>query len=208
MLSDTAAAREWVHDFHRTMLNHTGLLCPLSPSPLSGIDLVRAKVKLLAWMGGKYPSSSESRGSFCSLLHNSFSFKPECFPSTDSSGPEWNFSHNGIGNSTAYVYNNWPSEVPIAFSGFELGVDVQSGGIMTKDLPVTNPCRKAYIDFNVKLAGFQRCGIPPLAYAPGPPLFFRVRTITAAAGTPSPPCMPCEETRATGACPFMDRTTW
>jgi len=95
---------------------------PDAISSLSGVDLVRKKVRMLAWMGGKYPSSNGS-------------------------SPEWNFGHNGIGNSTKYVYDNWPAEVPIAFSGFELGVDVLSGGVMTKALPDNNPCRKAYIDF-------------------------------------------------------------
>jgi len=92
-------------------------------SPLSGVELLKAKGKLLSWMGGKYPSSKGTSS-------------------------EWNFSANGIGPSTNYTLQHWPAEVPIVFIGWFLGHDVETGGVMTKALPEDNPCRKAYIDYN------------------------------------------------------------
>jgi len=90
-------------------------------SPLTGIELVAAKVKRLAWMGGAYPASDGTTG-------------------------EHNFGYNGIGPSTNATLAAWPSTVPIYFSGFELGNPIHTGGIMTTTLPPTNPCRRAYLD--------------------------------------------------------------
>ena len=93
---------------------------PDEASSLTGVQLVAAKVKALAWMGGRYPASS---------------------PGTPS--PEHNFGYHGIGNSTKYTFDNWPGSVPIVFLGWEVGSKIGSGGCMTKDTPVTNPCRQA-----------------------------------------------------------------
>ncbi len=49
-------------------------------SPLSGLDLVKKKVKQIVIMGGAYPS-----------------------------GEEWNFSGADVGPSSAYVVENWPT---------------------------------------------------------------------------------------------------
>lgn len=89
-------------------------------SKLNGKELVARKVKGLAWMGGRYPASS---------------------PGTPS--PEHNFGFHGIGNSTKYTFEHWPGSVPITFLGWEIGSSIGSGGCMTKDTPVSNPCRQA-----------------------------------------------------------------
>lgn len=89
-------------------------------SPLNGTALLSQKVAGIGWMGGKYPSSAGA--------------------------PEWNFSHDNIGGSTKFCVDNMPTDLEIMFSGFELGVQVLTGAPMTKQLPETSPCRKAYID--------------------------------------------------------------
>ncbi|EDQ87548.1 uncharacterized protein MONBRDRAFT_27022 [Monosiga brevicollis MX1] len=91
-------------------------------SPLSGIELVSAKVKHFAVMGGNY-------------LHYS-------------THPEWNFGHNNIGVKTKFVIEHWPSHIPITYLGSFVGQEVVTGAAMTNQLPTTNPCRQAYVDFN------------------------------------------------------------
>jgi len=92
---------------------------PDANSPLNGTELVAAKVVQIAWMGGKYPSSGGQ--------------------------PEWNFSHDGIGSSTKFTVENTPSLLRM-FSGFEIGLEIMTGGILTNHSGIENPCRKAYID--------------------------------------------------------------
>jgi purine nucleosidase len=87
-------------------------------SPLSGLDLVKKKVKQLVVMGGAYPG-----------------------------GGEWNFCGNNpeVGAASSYVVENWPT--PQLFSGFEIGQGIQTG-IKIKDSPATDPVRRAYELFN------------------------------------------------------------
>jgi len=95
-------------------------------SEKTGYELVRDKVKLLAIMGGFHPSGSEFN------LNCGFGLMGdplECY-----------------GQSQKAV-QNMPPEVKIMFSGFEVGVSVQSGGALTSCAPETNPCRQAYIDY-------------------------------------------------------------
>eukprot|EP00035_Acanthoeca_spectabilis_P032234 m.17874 g.17874 ORF g.17874 m.17874 type:complete len:315 (+) comp5231_c0_seq2:88-1032(+) len=92
-------------------------------SPLSGPDLVKNKVKGIAWMGGRYPASTPGEPS-----------------------PEHNFGYHDIGSSTAFTVENWPSSVPIVFLGWEVGAPIVTGGSMTNHTPLSNPCRAAYID--------------------------------------------------------------
>jgi inosine-uridine nucleoside N-ribohydrolase len=92
-------------------------------SPMNGTELVQAKVKGIAWMGGAYPASV-----------------------APNPNPEHNFGYHGIGPSTAFSVNNWPRSVPIVFLGWEVGNKIQTGGVMTKGTPSNNPCRQAYID--------------------------------------------------------------
>jgi hypothetical protein len=81
-------------------------------SPLSGMDLVKKKVKQIVVMGGGYPS-----------------------------GHEWNFFARGVGPSSAYVVENWPT--PMLFSGVELGGGIITG-VKIRNCPASDPVRRAY----------------------------------------------------------------
>jgi hypothetical protein len=74
-------------------------------SPLSGIELVRTKVKELVVMGGHFPKGD---------------------------GAEYNFGHSDGGPFTRYAIENWPT--PILFSGWELGESIITGKTL-KDAP-------------------------------------------------------------------------
>jgi hypothetical protein len=79
-----------------------------------GPALVRAKVKLLSLMGGKYPA-----------------------------GAEHNFNHAGAVESTRFVCESWPDEVvPMVFSGFELGGPILTGKAYQQSPP--SPMRRCY----------------------------------------------------------------
>jgi hypothetical protein len=79
-----------------------------------GVTLVRAKVKLLSLMGGKYPS-----------------------------GTEHNLNHAGAVASTRFVCEFWPDEAaPIVFSGFELGGSIITGKAYEQAPP--SPMRRCY----------------------------------------------------------------
>jgi hypothetical protein len=86
---------------------------PDKHSALSGIDLIRRKVKKLAVMGGKYPQ-----------------------------GVEYNFSFGGVGKCTQDVLGKWPDQVPIVFAGYEIGGRVISGKSYKQTLP-QGPLRTA-----------------------------------------------------------------
>ena len=87
---------------------------PDATSPLSGRDLVKAKVKRLVVMGGAFPKSDPVDG-------------------------EFNFSFTA--NSTQYVMANWPT--PILLSGVELAGGMITGKSLDST-PETNPIRRAY----------------------------------------------------------------
>lgn len=79
-----------------------------------GPALVRAKVKLLSLMGGKYPV-----------------------------GAEHNFNHAGAVESTRFVCESWPdAAVPMVFSGFELGGPILTGKAYQHSPP--SPMRRCY----------------------------------------------------------------
>lgn len=65
---------------------------------LAGPELIRAKVKELVVMGGKYPQ-----------------------------GKEYNFYFGGVQHAALKVVDTWPNEVPIVFSGYEVGESIVSG---------------------------------------------------------------------------------
>jgi inosine-uridine nucleoside N-ribohydrolase len=88
-------------------------------SELSGLELVRQKVKHFVVMGGQYPNSD-------SITHYG--------------GAEYNFHRAPV--SAAYVCANWPT--PITFSGFEVGDTIIAGRLLVSHTPETNPVRKAY----------------------------------------------------------------
>ena len=122
---------------------------------LSGPDLISEKVSELVVMGGQYPSGYE------------FNFGGE--------DPE----------STAYVVENWPSDVPITYSGFELGGNIFSGQNLAEHSPPDSPILAAYQWYVGRcstireswdplttlygilgLDGFEKLGIkPPLVFA-------------------------------------------
>lgn len=83
-------------------------------SPLSGAELIAAKVKELVVMGGTYPS-----------------------------GWEYNFSGHDP-QSVATVLESWPPAVPITFSGSELGEKVFSGQALASRGPPDSPVLAAY----------------------------------------------------------------
>ena len=97
-------------------------------SDLSGKELFREKVKRLAVMGGKYPSSYGTGFAECNF----------CGGTTD---------HVTGSRDTYDTFSQIPSEVEVVFSGFEVGVQVQSGGRLSDCASVNNPCRAAYIDY-------------------------------------------------------------
>ncbi|KAJ6157742.1 hypothetical protein N7470_005334 [Penicillium chermesinum] len=83
-------------------------------SALSGKDLISAKVKELVVMGGNYPS-----------------------------GWEYNFGYKDP-QSTAYILENWPGNVPMTFSGSELGGSVYTGENLAQNSPPNSPVLSAY----------------------------------------------------------------
>jgi len=86
-------------------------------SPLTGMVLVKRKVKNLVSMAGRYPTSNLDTA--------------EC----NMSAGKWDA---GPGQ---YVTEHWPT--PILFSGFEIGAPIITG-IPLKDTPANNPVRLAY----------------------------------------------------------------
>ena len=100
------------------LINLRGLLesKPDDSSPLTGVDLVRKKVKQLVLMGGAYPQSDPIKG-------------------------EYNLAFGGVGPDSQFVIENWPTR--ILFTGFELGGEIITGkGLIST--PATNPVREAY----------------------------------------------------------------
>lgn len=97
-------------------------------SDLWGKELFRDKVKRLAVMGGKYPTSYGTGFAECNF----------CGGTTD---------HIVASHDTYDTFSQIPSEVQVIFSGFEVGVEVQSGGRLSDCAAESNPCRAAYIDY-------------------------------------------------------------
>jgi hypothetical protein len=94
---------------------------PDAHSSFSGAELVEAKVRQWVVMGGHYPDSADH---------------PE--------GREYNFAMDA--QATFEVIPDWPT--PIVFSGFELGVDIETGAVFQTATPPENPVREAYRLFN------------------------------------------------------------
>lgn len=104
---------------------------PDQVSMLSGVELVRRKVRRVVWMGGRYPSSN---GKY-----------------------EWNFGGGGVGYghsnvssvATNYTLAQLPAEVQVVFSGAEVGSQIKTGGSFSKCAPAANPCRAAFAQYGV-----------------------------------------------------------
>ena len=113
-------------------------------SALTGVELVRKKVKKIAIMGGHYPRSYPVGGHHTA----EWNFGGGCVkPPKFLGGCPWSSA------SSAYVTQHWPSEVPMVFSGFELGVRIHTGTrlLTGQDCPASvaaNPCRQAFADFS------------------------------------------------------------
>ncbi|MDR1154925.1 MAG: nucleoside hydrolase [Bacteroidales bacterium] len=73
---------------------------------MDGKELVRKKVRELVVMGGKYPE-----------------------------GREYNFYFGGVASSAKYVTEHWPDEIPVIFSGYEIGERIISGKKYKTQLP-------------------------------------------------------------------------
>ncbi|KAI1372640.1 nucleoside hydrolase [Hypoxylon crocopeplum] len=83
-------------------------------TPLAGPALISAKVKELVVMGGQYPSG-------------------------------WEFNFAGADPaSTRQVVSNWPRDVPITYSGFELSDGIFSGEKLEDYAPPDSPVLAAY----------------------------------------------------------------
>ncbi|KAI1465458.1 nucleoside hydrolase [Daldinia caldariorum] len=80
----------------------------------TGASLVSTKVKELVVMGGRYPS-----------------------------GKEFNFAGDDP-SATYSVVNTWPRDVPVTYSGFELGADIFSGEKLADYAPPGSPVLAAY----------------------------------------------------------------
>jgi hypothetical protein len=80
-------------------------------SPLAGLALVAQKVKALAVMGGKFPAS-------------------QGFPECNVCGGGSNVHNQKVASqASSYVAANWPAESRLIWSGFEVGFQVQTGGV-------------------------------------------------------------------------------
>ena len=104
--------------------------------PLTGMKLVRQKVKLLAVMGGKYGGmhGSHGGGAACNLC----------------GGGSNTHNHLTASAASSYVASHWPAESKLVWSGFEVGVSIQSGGRAFQQCAVAtarNPCAAALINY-------------------------------------------------------------
>jgi len=123
---------------HSVVISSVGFLTNLADllssqpdtiSNLSGRELVRNKVKLVAIMGGVYPESEEWSEFNFNCGQNYMGDPLEC-----------------LGKSMDAVAM-MPPEVKMVFSGAKVGADVQSGGALSDCAGDDNPCRQAYIDY-------------------------------------------------------------
>ena len=97
-------------------------------SELSGKELIRKKVKGLVVMGGKYPE-----------------------------GREYNFYYGGVAPAAKGVVENFPDEVPIVFSGYEIGERIIQGKNYKNQLPPC-PLRTALENaYNIPLEDAENC---------------------------------------------------
>ncbi|MBE0674623.1 MAG: nucleoside hydrolase [Bacteroidales bacterium] len=86
---------------------------PDNNSNLTGKELVSLKVKELSVMGGIFPGGDYPKGW------------------------EYNFAFAGTGRCSRYVMENWPGNVPVTISGFEIGVKIISGKVYDTQLPAS-----------------------------------------------------------------------
>ncbi len=87
-------------------------------SPLSGVELIKAKVDHIVIMGGTYPAGGDYEA-----------------------GKEHNFRRRGAAAYTGDVIAQWPTR--ILLSGFEIGENIMTGSIL-EGFDKYNPVRIAY----------------------------------------------------------------
>lgn len=104
---------------------------PDKHSQLNGRELVAQKVKLLAVMGGEYPSS-DGLPKGCNFCGCAFGDKA---------------SSATAAAAANFVMAEMPEGVKIIFVGDSLGRAVISGGLLSACAPAGNPCRQAYLDY-------------------------------------------------------------
>jgi inosine-uridine nucleoside N-ribohydrolase len=100
-------------------------------SSLDGTDLVAAKVSRLVVMGGAYPGiqgGTDCECNFCAMYNGGG-------------------DHAAAAAATAFVVAGWPRSVPVIYSGLEVGLQVQTGGGLSRCAPASNPCRVALTSF-------------------------------------------------------------
>lgn len=105
---------------------------PDAHSPLTGVELVAQKVKRVAIMGGAYPATAPGS--------KQGEFNLGCGNGLDGPALE-------CAGTAKYVVDKLPAGVELIFSGFEVGVRIETGAVLTTCAPAANPCRQAYIDF-------------------------------------------------------------
>nr|OQO17858.1 hypothetical protein B0A51_13780 [Rachicladosporium sp. CCFEE 5018] len=83
-------------------------------SPATGVDLISYKVAELVIMGGNYPSG-------------------------------WEYNFAGVDPKVAHrVISGWPKNVPITYSGYELGSHIWTGQHLAQEAPADLPVLAAY----------------------------------------------------------------
>lgn len=174
---------------HSVVISSIGLLTNLadllqSPpdkySKLNGLDLVAHKVKLVAAMAGQYPSSGPVA---------------ECNACGCRNGASKHSAETAAAASR-YVFANMPPEVKVIFLGFEVGLNVFSGGILSNCSAASNPCRAAFENFG-NGPGVNRYSWDPLT------------TLMAVRGAAAASCAEC--TNCTGSnmiSAINGRNTW
>lgn len=103
---------------------------PDEHSALSGVELVRAKVALVAWQGGWYAPLHPNG-------HTTFNW--DC-------GVCCGYVADGCAGESSYAVAHMPPSVEQIFS--DIGDEIYHGGALTDCAPASSPCRQAYHDFH------------------------------------------------------------
>jgi len=98
-------------------------------SSMTGWELVERKVRMVAVMGGVYPQTTG---------WSEFNFN--C-------GMELMGDALDCGGKAREAVLGMPESVKMVFSGFEVGIQVNTGAVLTKCARRDNPCRRAYVDY-------------------------------------------------------------
>ena len=97
---------------------------PDAHSTLTGKQLLASKVKLLAIMGGRFPSGDECNWNECNLWEG-------CSAS----------------GTTRDAVNNLPKSLRVVYIGQEIGYEILHGAALSTCTLANNPCRHAYVSY-------------------------------------------------------------